>query len=285
MKGLMPSKMIVVIPTYNEAANLPSLVDKLLPLNVPNLQVLFVDDASPDGTGQIAEDLARKFPGRIDVIHRTGKFGLGTAYIQGFTWALGHGADYIIQMDADFSHSPEYISQFLEFAQEFDVVIGSRYVSGGKLDEQWSIGRRLLSWWANSVWTRLLLGVKTRDATSGFKCWRRSALEQINLQRIRSSGYVFQVEMCYVAEKVGLRVKEIPVYFADRRIGKSKMSGRVKLEAALRVFEIRWRYRAARMTASPQAATTPVASYTTSIVRERFCDKNSPQGMSRTKDH
>jgi dolichol-phosphate mannosyltransferase len=144
----------------------------------------------------------------------------------------------VIQMDADFSHSPSYIPQFLEQIQNYDVVVGSRYVSGGKLDERWSWGRWFLSWWANSVWVRLILGVKTQDATAGFKCWRASALRVVGLERIKSNGYVFQVEMCYVAEKVGLRIKEIPIYFEDRRIGRSKMSVRVKVEAALRVFDI-----------------------------------------------
>ena len=281
----MANKTMVVVPTYNEAVNLRALVDKLLSLNVGNLEILCVDDASPDGTGQIAENLAQEFPGRVHVIHRPGKLGLGTAYIQGFTWALEHGADYVVQMDADFSHSPDYIPQFLGSAQQFDVVIGSRYVSGGKLDEQWSAGRRLLSWWANSVWTQLILGVKTRDATGGFKCWRRSALEQIDLQWIRSTGYVFQVEMCYAAEQVGLRIKEIPIYFADRRVGQSKMSGWVKLEAALRVFEIRWRYRTARRTRrAPQPISQPIASYTTSIVREKPGGKSALRGMPRIKD-
>jgi dolichol-phosphate mannosyltransferase len=146
-------------------------------------------------------------------------------------------------MDADFSHSPSYIPKFLELIKDYDVVVGSRYVPGGRLDERWSLGRWLLSWWANSVWTRLILGVRTQDATAGFKCWRRSALEQIGLDRIRSNGYVFQIEMAYVSEKIGLRILETPIYFEDRRIGRSKMSVPVKFEAALRVFQIRWRHR------------------------------------------
>jgi dolichol-phosphate mannosyltransferase len=145
-------------------------------------------------------------------------------------------------MDADFSHSPAYIPKLLELIESYDVVVGSRYVKGGKLDQNWEWGRWFLSWWANSVWVRMILGVKTRDATAGFKCWRASALEAIELERVRSNGYIFQVEMCYLSEKRGLRVKEIPIYFEDRRIGQSKMSGKVKLEAALRVFEIRWRH-------------------------------------------
>ena len=146
-------------------------------------------------------------------------------------------------MDADFSHSPGYIPQMLELMGDFDVVVGSRYIRGGKLDQRWGWGRWFLSWWANSIWIKLILGVKTKDATAGFKCWQSSALREIGLSRIKSNGYVFQVEMCYLAEKVGLKIKEIPIYFEDRRIGQSKMDMRIKIEAALRVFEIRRRYR------------------------------------------
>jgi dolichol-phosphate mannosyltransferase len=245
------SNIIVVIPTYNEANNLPTITAELLTLNVDDLGILVVDDASPDGTGRIADDLTERYPGRFHVIHRQGKLGLGTAYIEGFTWALEHGANYIIQMDADFSHSPNYIPQFIELIKNYELVVGSRYVQGGQLDERWGWGRWFLSWWANSIWIRLILNLKTKDATAGFKCWRRSALERIGLERIRSNGYVFQVEMCYIAEKLGFRIKEIPIYFEDRRIGQSKMSVPVKLEAALRVFEIRWRHRVKRLLARP----------------------------------
>lgn len=234
---------IVVIPTYNEADNLPAIASELLTLDVPDLQLLIVDDDSPDGTGRIADELAgQRYPDRMHVIHRPGKSGLGTAYIAGFTWALEHGADYIIQMDADFSHSPSYIPEMLEKIKDQDVVVGSRYVGGGELDERWSWWRWLLSWWANVVWTRLVLGVRTKDATAGFKCWRRSALQRIGLERITSNGYVFQVEMAYVSEKLNFRILETPIYFEDRRIGRSKMTVPVKIEAALRVFEIRWRH-------------------------------------------
>jgi dolichol-phosphate mannosyltransferase len=236
------SKTIIVIPTYNEADNIENLTSQLFALGIEGLNILYVDDASPDGTGQIADNLSAKYPDTVHAIHRPGKQGLGTAYILGFKWALQNGADFIFQMDADFSHSPKYIPQFLEFIQKFDVVIGSRYVDGGKLDENWGWGRWFLSWWANSVWVRLILGTKTKDATAGYKCWRASALKQIGLDRIKSNGYVFQVEMCYVAEKIGLRIKEIPIYFEDRRIGMSKMSMKVKIEAALRVFEIYQRH-------------------------------------------
>jgi len=236
-------KTVVVIPTYNEADNLPAITADLLALSIEGLEILIVDDASPDGTGQIADDLAQRHPGRLHVIHREGKLGLGTAYIQGFTWALEHEADFVIQMDADFSHSPGYIPEFLEYIKDYDVVVGSRYVQGGQLDERWGLGRWFLSWWANSIWTRVILGVHSKDATAGFKCWRRSALEQIGLERIKSNGYVFQVEMAYVSEKIGLRILETPIYFEDRRIGQSKMTVPVKFEAAVRVFEIRWRHR------------------------------------------
>ncbi len=241
----MPSTTIVM-PTYNEANNLPAMVDALMQLDVADLHILIIDDASPDGTGEVADAFVEKHPGRVHVIHRQGKLGLGTAYLEGFAWALARGADYIVQMDADFSHSPSYIPQLLAHAKEYDVVIGSRYVSGGQLDKRWGWARRFLSWWANYVWVRLILDLNVRDATAGFKCWRRNALERIDLGAIRSNGYVFQVEMCYVAEKCGLHIKEIPIYFEDRRIGQSKMSMSIKLEAALRLFEIRLRHRNGR---------------------------------------
>jgi len=232
----------IVIPTYNEANNLPNITAELLALNIEKLHILIVDDDSPDGTGQVADELARQYPTQFTVIHRKGKLGLGTAYITGFNWALEHGADFIVQMDADFSHSPSYIPTMLEKIRDYDVVVGSRYVTGGELDTHWSWWRRFLSWWANTIWTRPVLGVSTQDATAGFKCWRRTALERIGLWRINSNGYVFQVEMAYVSEKLGLRILEIPIYFEDRRIGQSKMTVPVKIEAALRVFEIRWRH-------------------------------------------
>lgn len=233
----------VVIPTYNEAENLPALVQALLSLPVGDLRVLVVDDASPDGTGELAEALSRQEPQRVQVLHRPAKLGLGTAYIAGFRQALADGADVIVQMDADFSHSPEDIPRLLEALADCDVAVGSRYVAGGRLDERWSWWRFLLSWWANSVYARFILGLKVRDATAGFKAWRRSALEAIDLEAIRSNGYVFQVEMAYVAQRLGLRVREIPIYFEDRRIGRSKMSVPIKLEAAWRVWDIRRRHR------------------------------------------
>jgi len=236
---------MVVIPTYNEADNLPSLVAELLALAVPGLEILIVDDNSPDGTGSLADDLRRRYPTKVYVLHRPGKLGLGTAYVAGFQFALRHGADYILQMDADFSHSPSYIPLFLEKIKEYDVVVGSRYVRGGKLDERWSAGRYFLSWWANQVWVRFILGLQVKDATAGFKCWRRRVLEEIDLPTIRSNGYVFQVEMAYLCEKMGYRVLEVPIYFEDRRIGHSKMTIPVKLEAVWRTAQIRFRPRPA----------------------------------------
>lgn len=244
-------KIIVVLPTYNEASNLPLMSAALLGLGFDGLEILVIDDASPDGTGKIADEIVEENPGKVHVIHRSGKLGLGTAYIQGFTWALENGADVVVQMDADFSHSPKYLPEFFKLISDYDVVVGSRYVEGGRLDERWSWGRWFLSWWANSVWIRLILGVKTKDATAGFKCWHRRALERMELEKIRSNGYIFQVEMCYLAEKRGLRIKEIPIYFEDRRIGQSKMSFAIKLEAALRVFEIRLRYRGQQLQMLP----------------------------------
>ncbi|MBN1220639.1 MAG: polyprenol monophosphomannose synthase [Anaerolineae bacterium] len=247
---------IIVIPTYNEAENLPAITAELFTLDIEeDLQILIVDDNSPDGTGQVVEDLARDcYPGRLHIIHREGKQGLGTAYVTGFKWALEHGADYVIQMDADFSHSPSYIPQMLEKIANYDVVVGSRYISGGELDERWSWWRWLLSWWANSVWTRGILGVCTKDATAGFKCWQRSALQQIGLDRITSNGYVFQIEMAFISEKLNFHILEIPIYFEDRRIGQSKMTVPVKIEAALRVFEIRWRHRNVKSVPLPTSA-------------------------------
>jgi len=232
---------IVVLPTYNEAANLAEMVNALWALPVPELRVLVVDDASPDGTGQIADDLAARRPGCLDVIHRTGKNGLGTAYCQGFKWALAAGASRIVQMDCDFSHSPGYLPQMLSQLEFYDVAIGSRYVTSGKLDERWELGRVWLSAWAN-FYARAILGIQVRDATAGFKAWRRDTLLGLGLDRVHSNGYVFQVEMAYMAQRLGYRALEVPIYFEDRRIGRSKMTMPVKFEAAWRVWEVRARH-------------------------------------------
>lgn len=236
---------VVVIPTYNERQNIHNLVSAILALQIPQLMVLIVDDASPDGTGEIADLMSVAYPGKVQVLHRTGKLGLGTAYVAGFKWALAHGAQFVLQMDADFSHDPSYIPQLLAAAATHDVVVGSRYVESGSIDAKWSTWRRFLSRWANSVWAHLLAGTQTHDATAGFKCWRASALRAINIDSIRSNGYIFQVEMCRAAEQLDLAIIEVPIFFAERRAGKSKLSIGTKFEAAWRVLQIRMRYRGA----------------------------------------
>ncbi len=238
----------VVIPTYNEADNIGPISQAVLGLPLPNLRLIVVDDNSPDGTGALAEALAtqanQEDPARMVVIRRRGKAGLGTAYIEGMRRALHLGAEFVVQMDADFSHSPDYIPQMLavSLVTGADVVIGSRYVPGGSLDARWSWWRRLLSWWANA-YSRAILQIRVRDMTAGFKLWRREALLGIGLDTVRSNGYVFQVEMAYLSEKLGYRVIELPIHFEDRRIGQSKMDVPVKLESAWRVWELRWRHR------------------------------------------
>jgi len=240
------AKVTVVLPTYNEADNIRDVVAALLALDLPNLHVLIVDDDSPDGTGAIADQMHADQPGRVHVLHRKGERGLGRAYIAGFRQALDMASDFVVQMDADFSHSPDYVPVLLAHMDESDVVVGSRYVPGGGLDQRWSWGRRLLSWWANTAYSRIILGLQVKDATAGFKCWSRVVLETIDLSAIQSGGYVFQVEMAYLSERLGFRVLEVPIYFAERRVGQSKMAMPVKWEAAWRVWEIRWRYRRAR---------------------------------------
>jgi dolichol-phosphate mannosyltransferase len=235
-------KTLIVVPTYNEAENIERLVSALLDLPVPDLSVLIVDDNSPDGTGIIADKLAAQHPKRVHVIHRAGKQGLGTAYVQGFRWALAHGYEAIGQMDADFSHDPNDVPRLLAALESCDAVIGSRYVKGGKLDERWSIWRRLLSWWANRVWVGVILRSPVRDNTGGFRMWRRETLIGMDLDRVRSNGYVFQVEITYLALRLGYKFVEVPIYFADRKYGHSKMGLRIQLEAALGVFKVRNRY-------------------------------------------
>lgn len=234
-------KVTVVLPTYNEASNLPEMAQALWNLPGLALDLLVVDDASPDGTGRIADELAAAHPGRLQVMHRPGKLGLGTAYVQGFRRALDQGAEAIVQMDADFSHSPNYLPDFVARLNTCDVVVGSRYVPGGQLDRRWEQGRVWLSAWAN-WYARIILGIQVHDATAGFKAWRRETLLGLGLSRIRSNGYIFQVEMAYVTERLGYRAVEMPIYFEDRRIGQSKMSLPVKLEAAWRVWQVGLRH-------------------------------------------
>ncbi|MGA2533759.1 MAG: polyprenol monophosphomannose synthase [Candidatus Aminicenantales bacterium] len=230
-------KVTVVIPTFNEADNLAAMAGALLALPVPALSLLVVDDESPDGTGRLADDLADSSAGRVDVLHRHGVRGLGLAYRDGFLRALERGADALVQMDADFSHAPADVPRLLERLADCDVAVGSRYVPGGGVDDKWGFGRFALSRSANA-YARTFLGLRTRDATAGFKAWRRSALESVGPGRVRSNGYLFQVEMAYISERLGLRICEVPILFTERRAGASKMSLRVKTEAALGLFRV-----------------------------------------------
>ena len=232
----------VVLPTYNEAENIGPMVEALLGLGIPDLGILVVDDASPDGTGEIADRLAAEHPGRVAVFHRTGPRGLGRAYVEGFRRALADGADVVVQMDCDFSHNPADVPRLLAHIPDHDLVIGSRYIPGGGTAEEWGVERKLLSAWAN-FYARTILGLRVRDVTGGFRAWRRETLEGMDLSRVRSQGYIFQVETAYICERMGYRILEVPIRFGERRKGRSKMSLRVQIEAALRVWEVRWRYR------------------------------------------
>ncbi|MDX1435926.1 MAG: polyprenol monophosphomannose synthase [Anaerolineales bacterium] len=235
-------RITVCIPTYNEAGNIPRLAETLFALPLKDLSILFIDDNSPDGTAQVVEQVAGLYPGRISLHRRPTKLGLGTAYIAGFGLALESGAEAIAQMDADFSHPPEKLVELAAALETHDVAIGSRYVAGGSLDERWPLWRKGLSAFGN-FYARTILNLSIRDVTGGFRLWSRRSIESLPLDSIRSSGYVFQVELAYLTERLGLRSIEIPIHFADRRWGQSKMSLRIQLEAAMRVWMVRFSYR------------------------------------------
>lgn len=235
-------QLTLVIPTYNEAENLPLLTTALFNLGLTNLKILVVDDGSPDGTGEIAEQLAQDYPKRIFVEHRKGKLGLGSAYIHGFQTAISHGAEAIGQMDADFSHPPQKIPELLENLNFYDVAMGSRYVPGGSVDIQWPLWRKWLSAFGN-LYAQTILHIPIRDVTGGFRIWRRETLQAMPLERVRSNGYAFQVEMAYIAYRLGFTFSESPFYFADRQWGESKMSFEIQTEAAIRVWQLLWVYR------------------------------------------
>ncbi|MCA1900178.1 MAG: polyprenol monophosphomannose synthase [Chloroflexi bacterium] len=239
----------VVTPTYNEAENLPKLVSALFSLPL-DLRVLVVDDNSPDGTGRVAEKLAEAYPGRVSVIHRPGKLGLRSAYLNGFQRALETDAQAVVQMDADFSHDPAALPSMVKMLETHDLTLGSRYVKGGSVDERWPLWRKGLSAFGN-YYARAILNLPLRDVTTGYRLWRRETLQQMPLERIRSNGYVFLVEMAYLAHCLGFRIGETPIYFADRRWGKSKMSLRIQAEAAFRVWQVLWNYRDLRKPGSP----------------------------------
>lgn len=237
-------KVAIVIPTYNEAENLPLLITELSALGIEGLGFVVVDDGSPDGTGDVADGLAiefaEKFNGTFEVIHRERKQGLGRSYVAGFNKALELGAEQIVQMDADLSHPPAEVPAMLAALETADIVTGSRYAPGGGVDPSWSFVRRQISYWGG-VGIRLVLGLKVKDSTSGFKAFRRSALETIDVNSLKLSGYGFQPEVTFRAQKAGLRVAEHPFLFMDRTAGKSKMSVGIAAEAFYRLILIRLR--------------------------------------------
>jgi len=228
----------IVIPTYNEAENLPRLASALFKLPL-DLNLLIVDDNSVDGTGLIADELAAANPERLDVVHRIGKMGLSSAYIQAFKSLLDSTADVIGQMDADLSHDPEALVEMVKALETCDVVIGSRYIKGGSTDVDWPLWRKALSGWGN-FYARTILGMSLRDVTGGYRLWRRETLKAMPLERVKSSGYIFLIELIYLAWCLRFKITEVPIYFAERRFGKSKMSFRIQVEAALRVWQVLW---------------------------------------------
>jgi dolichol-phosphate mannosyltransferase len=233
-------KTTVVIPTYNEAENLPKLVSAIFALPL-DMHILVVDDNSPDGTGKIADDIAARDK-RLHVLHRFGKLGLRSAYLVAFQQVLLGDTEAIVQMDADFSHDPAMLTDMAAHIVSCDVVIGSRYVEGGSVDERWPLWRRELSAFGN-WYARSILGFPLRDVTTGYRMWRRETLQSMPLERIRSNGYVFLVEMAYLAYCLEYRIEEVPIYVADRRWGKSQMSFKIQSEASLRVWQVWWNYR------------------------------------------
>jgi len=251
------NKTLVVVPTYNERENLPPLAKRLLALSTP-VELLVVDDNSPDGTGQIADELAAKNPS-IHVLHRSEKNGLGRAYIAGFKWALEHGYEFVFELDGDFSHNPDDIPMFLEEARQADLVLGSRYLNGIRIIN-WPLSRLMLSKCA-AKYVQLITGMPFTDPTGGYKCFRRRALEAINLDEVRSNGYSFQIEMTHKLWRQGLRVVEVPIIFTDRFYGHSKMSGHIVSEALMMVWRLFFQNKMRRSPAGkPPAAPPPSPS-------------------------
>ncbi len=235
-------KITIIIPTYNESGNLPLLAKALFKLPLTNLNLLVVDDNSTDGTGEIAESLKLTYPGRIGVIHRSGKLGLGSAYITAINQVLQGDSQVIGQMDADLSHDPGRIPALVEALSACDIAVGSRYIRGGAVDSSWPFWRKRLSAFGNA-YARAILRLPIRDTTGGFRLWRREVLEAMPLERVRSNGYVFLVEMAYLAHRLGFSFKEVPIYFSERRHGQSKMCLSIQLEAAVRVWSLLWQYK------------------------------------------
>ena len=247
------NQLYIVIPTFNEAENISDLISSLFDLPLNGLNVLVVDDNSPDGTGDIVDGLSNDLPGQISILHRTRKKGLGSAYIEGFRHALHLGADAILQMDADFSHPPEKILELTQGLVNTDLAIGSRYIPGGSLDEQWPLWRKSLSTFGN-FYAKTILRLPVNDATGGFRAWRRETLQGLPLEKVRSNGYAFQVEMIYLAYRLGYSIVEVPFYFADRQWGNSKMSFAIQFEAACRVWQMLYEYRNLKTAANSKSS-------------------------------
>ena len=233
-------KVTVITPTYNEAENLPKLISALFALPL-DLRILVVDDNSPDGTGKIADDLAKQDE-RLKVLHRPRKLGLRSAYLNAFQQIMQEDVDAVVQMDADFSHDPAVLVDMVNSLSSCDVVLGSRYINGGSVDEHWPLSRKWLSAFGN-FYARSILGIPLRDVTTGYRLWRRDVLNSMPLNRIRGSGYVFQVEMAYLAYCLEFKIVEVPIYFPDRSWGKSKISFQIQAEAALLVWSVLLNYR------------------------------------------
>ena len=233
------TKDLVIIPTYNEKENITAIINAVFSLS-QEFHILIIDDGSPDGSADIVRDLSQRYSDRLFLIERSGKLGLGTAYLTGFKWALEHGYDYIFEMDADFSHAPADLPRLYEkCAKEgYDVAIGSRYVSGVNV-VNWPMGRVLMSYFA-SKYVRIITGLPIHDTTAGFKCYRRQVLETIELDKIRFKGYAFQIEMKFTAYKCGFKIKEVPVIFVNRELGTSKMNSSIFGEAVFGVMRLRW---------------------------------------------
>jgi dolichol-phosphate mannosyltransferase len=231
-------KTFVVIPTYNERDNLVTIVEQILALNLSNLCIIIVDDNSPDGTGGVADELSHKHS-NLHVIHRPAKIGLGPAYVDGFKYALDQAADYIFEIDADLSHDPRLIPTFLESIEHYDLILGSRYIDKGGINN-WNIVRRFVSWGGN-LFSRLILSVPIKDMTGGFKCYRRKVLESIDINNLNSMGYVFQIETTYKAYNAGFKIKELPIIFTERREGESKFNVGIFVGAFFKVLMLRFK--------------------------------------------
>jgi dolichol-phosphate mannosyltransferase len=233
----LAERALVIVPTYNERDNIPRLIPAILAQDA-SLDVLVVDDGSPDGTGAVVDGIAQTEP-RVHALHRSGKLGLGTAYVAGFKWALERGYDLMFEMDSDFSHSPDRLPAFLEAIQASDLVIGSRYQDGRVNVVNWPMSRLLLSYFAN-IYARVVTGLRIYDTTAGFRCFRRQVLASIDFDHVRSNGYAFQIEMTFRTWRKGFRIVEIPIVFVDRLEGSSKMSKRIVREAVWMVWRLRW---------------------------------------------